>query len=113
MPESWTTPGIRRTKWPSGRQADDCVLEGYTENLECDAKARIWRARRTILVRHPDGRTETFTHLEQKHPVIHDEVATWLAGHGLVIEQSFGDHAGSPYTPDSPRAIYWARKGQV
>ena len=112
LPESWTRPGIRKTRWPSGRQADGCVLEGYTENLECDAQARIWRARRTILVRHPSGRTETCTHLEQKHPVSRDEVAGWLTAHSLTIEQSFGDHAGNPYTPDSPRATFWARKEQ-
>jgi SAM-dependent methyltransferase len=110
LPESWTTPGLHRTRWPSGLQPDGCVLESYCENLDCDAQARVWRARHTILVRHPDGRTETFTHLQQKHPVSHDEVAGWLTAHGLAIEQSFGDHAGNPYTPDAPRATFWARK---
>ena len=109
LTETWTRPGIRRTKWPSGRPADGSVLEGYTENLQCDAQARIWRARRTVLIRHPDGRTETFTHLQQKHPVGHDEVAGWLTAHGLVIEQTFGDHAGNPYMPQAPRATFWAR----
>ena len=41
------------------------------------------------------------------------EAIRLVESHGLVIEQSFGDHAGNPYTPDSPRATFWARKGEA
>ena len=38
------------------------------------------------------------------------EVRGWLEKHGFEIESFFGDRAGRPYTDDSPRAIFWARK---
>jgi hypothetical protein len=33
-----------------------------------------------------------------------------MTKHGLAIEQTFGGHDGRPYTPDAPRATFWARK---
>jgi hypothetical protein len=37
-------------------------------------------------------------------------MAGWLTKHGFAIEQTFGGHDGRPYTPDAPRATFWARK---
>jgi SAM-dependent methyltransferase len=110
LPESWTQKGIHKTKWPSGSLADGTVLEGYTENLDCDAENRIWRARRTIIVRHPDGRSDTYSFFQQKHPVSFGEVQFWLEKHGFNTEQTFGDRFGGPYNSDSLRATFWARK---
>ena len=110
LPEAWTRPGLRKTRWPSGSLPDGTVFEGYTENLDCDTDGRIWRARRTVVIRHADGRTETHAHLEQKHPVSYAEVDGWLRKPGLAIEQTFGDRAGNPYSTDAPRAIFWARR---
>jgi SAM-dependent methyltransferase len=110
LPEAWTMRGVHKTKWPSGGPADGTIFEGYAENLDCDVERRIWRARRTVLLRRPDGRTESYSFLQQKHPVSYGEVKGWLERHGFVIERTFGDRAGNPYAPDSPRAIFWARK---
>ena len=109
LPESWTSPGERKTKWPSGGLADGTFFEGYTENLDCDVRNRIWRARRTIVIHRPDGQEGRFTQIQQKHPVSSGEVEGWLTRHGFAIEQTFGDRSGNPYTSDSPRAIFWAR----
>jgi hypothetical protein len=34
----------------------------------------------------------------------------WLERYGFEILKVMGDHKGAPYTPDSERAICWARK---
>jgi SAM-dependent methyltransferase len=108
--ESWLTPGKRKTIYPAGVCVDGARAEGTTEALWHDLEKRLWRARRTITVIFPDGRRRTKEWVHQKHPVSFDEVKSWLERHGFVIEQSLGDRAGSPYTPESPRAIFWARK---
>jgi len=51
-------------------------------------------------------------YVQQKHPVSAVEVQTWLEKYGFVIEETFGDRAGNPYTDQSERAIYWARKSE-
>jgi hypothetical protein len=50
-------------------------------------------------------------YVQQKHPVSAGEVQAWLEKYGFMIEQVFGDWNGNPYTPESDRAIFWARKG--
>jgi hypothetical protein len=75
LPESWTRPGRQRSKWPNLTLPDGTRLESFGETLECDAPRRIWRSRRTIVVHHPDGRTETHDYVQQKHPVSFAEVA--------------------------------------
>jgi hypothetical protein len=35
----------------------------------------------------------------------------WLARHGFEIERLYGDRAGADYSPQSARAIFWARAG--
>jgi len=108
---SWRRVGVRRaTRFPAEVCGDGTRMEGDAETLWFDAKARLWLARRGITVIFPDGRTIRREHIQQKHPVSFGEVAGWLGAHGLAIEQTFGDHAGDPYRPDSPRAIFWARK---
>jgi SAM-dependent methyltransferase len=110
LPESWTRPGMHKSKFPSGHLADGSMVETFSENLDCDVQGRIWRARRTLRVLLPDGRREEHTYLQQKHPVSFAEVEGWLTGHRFAIQATFGDHNGSPYRPDATRAIFWAWK---
>ena len=109
LPASWTRPGLHKTRY-GGKLTDGTVIEHWTQNLDCDAPGRIWRARRVVRLIRPDGRQEEHVRLQQKHPVSFTEVEGWLTKHGFVIEGTFGDHQGNPYRPESPRAIFWARK---
>ena len=108
IPQAWLPTGKRPTGFPSGTCADGTRLEGTTETLSFDPDKRLWLARRGITVTSPDGTTKTTERLQQKHPVSFGEVKGWLEEHGFVIEQTFGDREGNPYTPESPRAILWA-----
>ena len=109
LEESWRRPGVRRTMFPDGTCADGTRLEGTTEMLWSDAKQRLARYRRTITVTLSDGRVQSWEWLHQKHPPSKDEVEGMLLKHGFAVEKTFGDRAGNPYSPASPRAIFWAR----
>ena len=110
LPKNWTRPGMGKTRF-GGKLADGSIVEYWTENLDCDAPNRIWRARRTVRIIRPDGKREEHALFQQKHPVSFAEVEGWLARHGFAIAATFGDHRGSPYRPEAPRAIFWAGKG--
>ena len=111
IPKAWLPSGKRPTRFPSGTCADGTRLEGTTETLGFDCENRLWLAKRGITVTFPDGTTKTVERIQQKHPVSFGEVKEWLENCGFVIERAFGDRAGNLYTPESPRAIFWARKG--
>jgi len=74
------------------------------------AGRRLARNRRTIKLISPDGAERVFEYVHEKHPVSAAEVRGWLEKHGFEIERFFGDRAGRPYTDDSSRAIFRARK---
>jgi L-amino acid N-acyltransferase YncA len=107
---SWQKLGKRITRFPTGICADGTRVEGTTETVWFDTATRLWLARRGVTVTRTDGRANCIEMVQYKHPVSKDEVAGWLDRHGFVIEQTFGDRVGNPYTPESPRAIFWARK---
>jgi SAM-dependent methyltransferase len=110
IPQSWLPSGKRSTRFPSGTCADGTHLQGTTEILSFDSRKRLWRARRSITMTFPDGTTKTVERIQQKHPVSFSEVKGWMEKYNFVIEKTFGERAESPYTPKSPRAIFWARK---
>ncbi len=110
IPQAWLPTVKRPTGFPSGTCTDGTRLEGTTETLEFDSEKRLWLSRRGITVIFPDGTKKTIERLQQKHPVSFGEVKDWLEEHSFVIEKTFGDRAGNPYSADSPRAIFWARK---
>ncbi len=110
LDESWRQPGVRNTVFPWGVCADGTRLEGTTELLWYDAAGRLARNRRTIRFISPDGGGRTIEYVQQKHPVSYGEVEGWLEKHGFIVENTFGDRDGKAYTPDSPRAIFWARR---
>jgi len=110
LDESWRRPGVGRSVFPSGTCVDGTQVTATTETIWFDAEQRRWRARRSVTLTFPDGRTTTREWMQQKHPVSKGEVETWLNRNGFEIEHVFGDRAGHPYEPASPRAIFWARK---
>lgn len=75
-----------------------------------DRAARLWRARRSVTIRFPDGRVISREWIQQKHPPSIEEMRTWMAEAGFEVEAAFGSHDGSALTQSSGRAIFWARK---
>ena len=112
LDEGWRQPGISKG-FPTGTCADGTRLQGAGETIWWDAPRRLVRFRRSVTVTFPDGTTTSKEWIQQKHPPSAVEVRTWLEAHGFIIEQMYGDRAGSPYVQSSPRAIFWARtKGE-
>jgi len=58
----------------------------------------------------PSGAVTTSTFVEQKHPPSFAETQAWIEAAGLRVEACYGDRDGSPYSAESPRAIFWAVK---
>ncbi len=109
LDESWRAPGVK----PGGLRGicdDGAQVESTLETIWYDAPQRLVRFRRRTVITFPDGRVIKSEYVQQKHPVSAVEVQIWLETGGFVIEQWYGDRAGTPYTPASPRAIFWARK---
>lgn len=109
LDESWRKPGVNQG-FPTGTCADGTRVESTTETIWYDGPRRLARFRRRTKVISPDGSIVEKEYVQQKHPVSTIEVQTWLEAHGFVVEQLYGDRAGSPYTEASGRAIFWARK---
>lgn len=80
------------------------------EVLDFDESTATLYVKRTVLKRSPEGEEEVTEYKGKKHPVTKAEVEGWLNEHGFVIEEVFGDREGNTYTPESNRAIFWARK---
>ena len=66
--------------------------------------------KRTWFTRACDGAERRVEYLGRKHPVSGREVTGWLSKYGFEILQVYGDRQGNPYTENSDRAIFWARK---
>ena len=96
--------------FPTAICEDGTRLSSSLETVWFDASRRLVRIRRRIQVRRADQSTFEREYIQQKHPVSAMEVQTWLETHGFQIEGRFGDHDGSDYSDDAPRAIFWARK---
>ena len=117
---SWQQPGASKS-FPGGDCADGTRVESTIETIWFDAPARLAKFRRTTRIFLPESEcTEARSsasakvveveYIQQKHPVSAVEVKTWLERYGFTIEKAFGDWEGRPYTPESDRAIFWARK---
>ena len=106
---SWQQEEIRPC-FPSGICADGTVVESTLQTNWCDAPHRLVRFHRRTRITLPGGETLERQYEQQKHPVSAIEVRNWLEKNAFVIEGWFGDRTGSPYTPTSPRAIFWAQK---
>jgi SAM-dependent methyltransferase len=109
LDESWRRPGVSQG-FPTGTCADGTRVASTKETIWYDAPRRLVRFRRGTTVTLPDGNTIQKEYVQQKHPVSAVEVQTWLGSHGFLVEQMYGDRAGSPYTETAGRAIFWAKK---
>jgi len=103
-------PGNPRKAFPSGKCKDGTRLEGSTETAWYDIHGRFVHYVRRLNVTHSDGEVTHHEWRETCHPVIMEEILTWVEQAGLVVEDTFGDRKGCPYGPESPRAIVWARR---
>lgn len=109
LDSSWQKPGIR-AGFPTGICRDGTSVESWTETIWFDTPNRLAKFRRFTKVTFPDGKILEREYFQQKHPVSVTEVQTWLERHGFLIEHVYGDRNGNPYTIESDRAIFWARK---
>ncbi|MCP4425977.1 MAG: class I SAM-dependent methyltransferase [Chloroflexi bacterium] len=78
--------------------------------ISFDRLNEILEIERTWFKRTPDGIETEVKYSGKKRPVRAMEVKDWLTKHGFVILDLFGDRKGKPYTPESNRAIFWAKK---
>lgn len=106
---SWQILGVR-AGFPTGVCSDGTSVESWTETIWFDAQNRLVKFRRLTKVKFPDGNSIEREYFQQKHPVSTAEVQSWLETHGFVVEQLYGDRNGNPYSQESSRAIFWARK---
>ena len=82
------------------------------EAVKFDADESVLHMKRSWLTRDSRGSERLIEYLAKKRPVCAAEVKGWLAKYGFKIRDVFGDRAGTAYTDDSGRAIFWAQKPQ-
>jgi SAM-dependent methyltransferase len=107
---AWRRTGAQEGTFPTGVCADRTRISGTTETIWFDAPRRLVRFRRTATIHKLDGTVMTKEWTQQKHPPSTPEMTGWLEKHGFVIEGLWGDRRRAEYTPESRRAIFWARK---
>ncbi len=109
LDESWRQPGIRDA-FPAGVCSDGTRVTSSIETIWYDGPARLVRFRRRTRLTSRQGETVERDYIQQKHPVSAAEVESWLIAHGFVVERLYGDWSGTPYSSESERAIFWARR---
>ncbi len=108
LDEAWRKPGVSRVHdWTS---PDGVRVEHTGETTWFDAHLRLWKSRQRWVATLPSGSIIENEFVIQKHPVSVLEEQEWLLRHGFLILHLYGDRAGSTYTPESSRGIFWARK---
>lgn len=93
-----------------GRGIDGTFGRSTMEGIRFDEEQGILYMKRTWFTRTPDGIENYSEYFCRKHPVSAKEVEGWLNNYSFQILQTFGDRKGSPYTKESGRAIFWAKK---
>jgi len=112
LKKSWQSVGeVNANAFPSGVCTDGAVVKSTSENIWFDAGRRLVRGRRKTVV-EKDGRVlHEQEFVVQTHPPSTVEMRQWLEGNGFEIVSLWGDHANEiPYTDESGRATFWARK---
>jgi len=107
LDEAWRKPGVQNG--PVWTSSDGVCLQGSSETIWFDAPLRLWKSRRRQVVTFPDGTITERESIVQKHPVSVLEEQEWLVKHGFMVLHLYGDRAGSTYTPEAGRGIFWAR----
>jgi hypothetical protein len=109
LDESWQDLGeVRRTM--HGTCADGTQVECTLETIWYDVQRRLVRFRRQTIITSPAGERHVYESRQQKHPVSAVEVLEWLNRYRFVVEGMYGDRETKPYSEESERAIFWARK---
>ena len=93
-----------------GRGNDGTYGELSARILDIDIEEQIQCIERQWYTLSPDGIVNVTKYLARKHPVSMVEVEAWLYTYNFEILSKLGDSQGTPYTDDSERAIFWARK---
>jgi hypothetical protein len=106
---SWQDPSPRPA-FPTGTCSGGTRVESTMQTVWFDVDARLARFRRVVTVTSPDGGQSVHEYTQQKHAPSYDEMRRWIRASGLRVEACFGTRVGTPYTPDAPRAIFWAVK---
>ena len=75
-----------------------------------DSVDEVLEIERTWLKRTPDGMETKVHYIGKKRPVGAAEVEIWLLKHGFSILALFGDREEKPYSAESNRSIFWAKK---
>jgi hypothetical protein len=75
-----------------------------------DKKNGVLYVKRGWFKRTANGEEKYTEYIGKKHPVSAEEVMEWLTMHNFEIIHFFGDRKGNPYTKESNRAIFRARK---
>ena len=106
---SWRESSILENTFPTGQCADGTTVRGRREVIWYDAPKRLVRFRRIVEMITPDGKSARKEWIEQKHPPSTAEMKASLLKYGFAIESLWGDRKKSPYTDESPQAIFWAK----
>jgi hypothetical protein len=96
-----------------GKGSNGALGRFETVSLGFDPSSHILQMERRWTSRSPKGEVTTRVYRSQKRPVSADDVRGWLADHGFLIHQVFGDRRGTLYTETSERAIFWAQKRPI
>jgi SAM-dependent methyltransferase len=93
-----------------GTSSDGTYGRYSMKHLSFDLAQSVLKMERTLYKRSPDGQETVDMYIGRKHPVAAQEVEGWLHVFRFEIVKLLGTHRGDLYTPQSPRAIFWARK---
>jgi len=91
LPEDWCEIGIEKSIFPNGICEHGIEFKGAYKTLEVDRSNRIWRAKRRVDIKYPDGKQESKSFLQQKHPVSAFEIKDWLQDIGFNIIKIWAD----------------------
>lgn len=101
--------GIKRVVF-EGKSTDGTFCRWTREDIRFDEEHEILYMKSGLFTRTPDGVENYTEHLDCKHPVSAGDVEGWRKRYGFHILKLFGDRQGNPYTKESSRAIFWAKK---
>jgi SAM-dependent methyltransferase len=99
-----------RGTWPSGTCEDGTRIESESAIVRIDPRRNLWYKTRTIRIIDPAGQETQYYDETCRHPVSMEEVCRWLADCGFTVLALFGSRQGEPFTEESGRALFWARK---
>ncbi|HEY98028.1 MAG TPA: class I SAM-dependent methyltransferase [Dehalococcoidia bacterium] len=105
----WRKSAILENTFPTGVCSDGTQVRVTTQTIWYDAENRLTRSRRTVEIITPNGNTLKKEWIEGCHAPSTFEMKAWLSKYGFNIENIWGDRNKSPYTDDSPQAVFWAK----